>query len=99
MVSQLSLIKTFLLAAWTEVIFWFYVGARSILTGIRDAHRQSYMVCMLHYTSVYIDLILYLPGFLCCIFGATMYVYLSPEYGGRYGPKRDRHTTVRNSKF
>ncbi|KAH9481029.1 hypothetical protein JR316_0005548 [Psilocybe cubensis] len=53
MPGQLSLVKTFLLAAWVEAIVY---------------------------------------GFLCCIFGATMFVYFSPKYS-RVGTKRDIHTT------
>ncbi|KAH9481058.1 hypothetical protein JR316_0005577 [Psilocybe cubensis] len=53
MAGQLSLEKTFLLAAWIEGILY---------------------------------------GFLCCIFGATMYIYFSSMYS-RIGSRRDRHTT------
>jgi len=52
MVQQLSLAKTFLLAAWAEALVY---------------------------------------GFLCCIFGATMYVYFSSTYSSS---RRDRHSTI-----
>uniref|UniRef100_A0A8H8CGP2 Uncharacterized protein n=1 Tax=Psilocybe cubensis TaxID=181762 RepID=A0A8H8CGP2_PSICU len=40
--------------------------------------------------ATWVEAIVY--GFLCCIFGATMFVYFSASYS-RVGSKRDRHTT------
>lgn len=98
MVSQLSLNKTFLIAAWTEVrividstvrpyIYWLFFRSLGYIIWFSPFNRQ----CDLELTSCS-------SGFLCCLFGATMYVYFSSTYRGR-SSRRDRHTTVCKEPF
>lgn len=93
MVGQLSLEKTFLLAAWMEVrtsISNFTCAVLNIKPILPGHSLWQVIISIEVIVDPETDSIL---GFLCCIFGATMYVYFSSTYS-RIGSKRDRHTTV-----